>query len=258
MVTNLEIQDEYPTMPPVPRGGMLTPEESMSSPVRQLLADRLAVVDERLRGACARAGRRREEVTLVAVTKTVSAATAALLPEVGVLDLGENRPQELWAKSAALAADVRWHLIGHLQRNKVERTLPLTHLIHSVDSLRLLHAVEQASAGRASPVDVLLEVNCSGEASKHGFSLAEVPGLAEPLAALRGVRVCGLMTMAAPEEDPERARPAFALLRRLRDELRQGVPAHPLTELSMGMSGDFEVAVEEGATLVRLGSVLFA
>src|SRR5262245_47436004 len=117
----------------------------MSDPARQALADRLAAVDERLRASCARAGRRREDVTLVAVTKTVSAAVAALLPEVGVLDLGENRPQELWAKAAALPAGVRWHLIGHLQRNKVERTLPLVHLIHSVDSLRLLQASEQAA-----------------------------------------------------------------------------------------------------------------
>jgi pyridoxal phosphate enzyme (YggS family) len=229
----------------------------MSDPAREALAGRLAAVDERLRAACARAGRRREEVTLVAVTKTVGASVAALLPDLGVLDLGENRPQELWAKAAALPTGVRWHLIGHLQRNKVERTLPLVHLIHSVDTLRLLQAIEQASAGREAPVDVLLEVNCSGEASKHGFAQAEVPALAEALADLRRVRVRGLMTMAAPEEDPERARPAFALLRRLRDELQQRV-GYPLPELSMGMSGDFEVAVEEGATLVRLGSVLLA
>jgi pyridoxal phosphate enzyme (YggS family) len=232
----------------------------MTSPaVHQVLASHLAAVEERLCAACGRAGRRREDVTLVAVTKTVSAAVAALLPELGVRDLGENRPQELWAKAAALTAEVRWHLVGHLQRNKVERTLSLVHLIHSVDSVRLLQAIEQASGGRESPVDVLLEVNCSGEPSKHGFTPAEVPSLAEVLAGLGRVRVRGLMTMAAPEEDPQRCRPTFSLLRRLRDELRQQVaPAHPLTELSMGMSNDFEVAIEEGATLVRLGTVLFA
>jgi pyridoxal phosphate enzyme (YggS family) len=224
------------------------------TPLHSALAARLGAVEQRLTAACRRAGRRRQEVTLVAVTKTVSVEVAAALVDLGVCDLGESRPQELWRKAAALPRAIRWHLIGHLQRNKVERTLPLTYRIHSVDSERLLEAIE--SLGR--PVEVLLEVNCSGEASKHGFAPEQVSGLAPALNALRSVRVVGLMTMAAPEEDPERCRPTFVRLRQLRDQLREAVqPAHSLAELSMGMSNDFEVAIEEGATCVRLGSVLF-
>jgi pyridoxal phosphate enzyme (YggS family) len=225
---------------------------------RETLAGRLAAVEERLRAACRRAGRDRGEVTLVAVTKTVSAAVAALLPGLGVVDLGESRPQELWRKAAALPAAVRWHLIGHLQRNKVERTLPLICCVHSVDSVRLLQELEGQAAGRPGGVEALLEVNASREASKHGFAPEEVPALAPTLAALRHVRVRGLMTMAAYDEEPERCRPTFGMLRRLRDRLREALgPGHALPHLSMGMSNDFEVAVEEGATLVRLGTVLF-
>jgi pyridoxal phosphate enzyme (YggS family) len=224
-----------------------------ATPLHAALTARLDAVERRLAAACRRAGRRRQDVTLVAVTKTASVAAAAALVDLGVLDLGESRPQELWRKAAALPRAVRWHLIGHLQRNKIERTLPLVHRIHSVDSPRLLTALEQA--GR--PLEVLLEVNCSGEASKHGFAPDEVSGLAPALAALRHLRVVGLMTMAAAEDDPEHCRPTFARLRALRESLRDAAPAHPLNELSMGMSNDFEVAVEEGATLVRLGSVLF-
>ncbi|HEX5271230.1 MAG TPA: YggS family pyridoxal phosphate-dependent enzyme, partial [Gemmataceae bacterium] len=212
--------------------------------------------------ACARAGRSPDGVTLVAVTKTVPAEVAALMPELGVNDLGESRPQELWRKAAVLPATVRWHLIGHLQRNKVERTLWQVDMIHSVDSVRLLEALEAEAARQAARrgrgVSALLEVNASGEASKHGFSPDEVAGLADPINRLHNVRVRGLMTMAAYDEDPEKCRPTFARVRELRDRLRGEVaPAHPLDHLSMGMSNDFEVAIEEGATLVRLGTVLF-
>jgi pyridoxal phosphate enzyme (YggS family) len=222
------------------------------------LAARLAAVEERLRAACGRAGRRREDVTLVAVTKTVPPEVAAALHGLGVPDLGESRPQELWHKAAALPASVRWHLIGHLQRNKVERTLPLVSLIHSVDSVRLLQALEAEAGRRGVPAAVLLEVNASHEASKGGFPPADVAGLAPALSTLRHVRVRGLMTMAAYEEDPQKTRPTFAGLRALRDRLQAEVgAAHTLPHLSMGMTNDFEVAVEEGATLVRLGTVLF-
>ncbi|HTU23634.1 MAG TPA: YggS family pyridoxal phosphate-dependent enzyme [Gemmataceae bacterium] len=223
---------------------------------RQQIAEKLAVVEERLNAACRRAGRARSEVTLVAVTKTVSAEVAALLPELGVYDLGESRPQELWRKAAVLAAPVRWHLIGHLQRNKIERTLPLVHCIHSVDSMRLLEALEAACRQASRTVLVLLEVNASREASKHGFAPDEVPKLAGQMTQLKHVRVEGLMTMAAYEDDPERARPTFTTLRALRDRLATEL-GRPLPQLSMGMSNDFEIAVEEGATLVRLGTVLF-
>lgn len=225
------------------------------------LKEGLQAVEDRLQSACRRAGRLRRDVTLVAVTKTVSPAVAALLPGLGVLDLGESRPQELWRKSAALAGQpaIRWHLVGHLQRNKIERTLPRVHLIHSVDSERLLAALEAEAARLGRTVPVLLEVNASGEPAKHGFRPEALAGLLpEVIARLRHVQVRGLMTMAALEADPQRCRPTFALLRQLRDQLGTRLPPpHRLAELSMGMSNDFEVAVEEGATLVRIGSALF-
>jgi PLP dependent protein len=223
-----------------------------------MLADRLAAVEERLRAACRRAGRPRGDVTLVAVTKTASIEAAAELVGLGVRDLGESRPQELWRKAAALPPTVRWHLIGHLQRNKIERTLPLVHRTHSVDSVRLLSALEEEAGRQGRTVDVMLEVNASREASKNCFAPEEVPGLAPALLGLKRVRATGLMTMAAFEEDPERCRPTFVMLRELRDLLRVAVgPAHTLADLSMGMTNDFEVAVEEGATLVRVGTALF-
>ncbi len=151
---------------------------------------------------------------------------------------------------------VRWHLIGHLQRNKIERTLTLVERIHSVDSVRLLMALEDACRSSARTLPVLLEVNASGEASKHGFAPDEVLGLMPALAALQHVRVEGLMTMAAYEGDAERTRPTFVALRALRDRLAAAL-GRPLPHLSMGMSNDFDIAVEEGATLVRLGTVLF-
>jgi pyridoxal phosphate enzyme (YggS family) len=222
-------------------------------PLLQRLKDRLAAVEQRIEAACARAGRPRSKVTLVAVTKTVTAEIAGLLPALGVLDLGENRPQELWHKAALLPAAIRWHFIGHLQRNKVERTLPLAHRIHAVDSIRLLEALEQ----QGREISVLLEINASGEVNKQGFGAFEVFSVAARLGQLRHVRVCGLMTMAALQ-DPEACRPTFRLLHNLRERLRDKVPRpHTIEHLSMGMSNDFEIAIEEGATDLRLGSVLF-
>ncbi len=222
------------------------------------LRDRLHAVEERIARACRRVGRPREAVTLVAVTKTVPVEVAAVLPTLGVLHLGENRPQELWRKAAALPPSVSWHLIGHLQRNKIDRTLPLTHLIHSVDSLRLLQALELEAGKQGRTVDVLLEINLSREPNKTGLPIEELPRLVPEFGALRQVRLRGLMTMAALDEEPERCRPTFAGLRALRDRLQKEVgDAHRLGHLSMGMSNDFEVAVEEGATLVRIGTALF-
>lgn len=224
---------------------------------RTLIAERLAQVEGRIRAACARAGRERSEVSLVAVTKMVPAELAALLPELGVLHLGENRPQELWKKAAALPRSVHWHLIGHLQRNKIEATLPLVDMIHSVDSERLLHALVAEADKQERLVRVLMEVNVSGEASKHGFTPEEAVRLAPIMRTCRRVQVVGLMTM-APLQSAERCRPIFAALRELRDRIRQeATEPHVMRQLSMGMSSDFEIAIEEGATLVRLGTVLF-
>ncbi|MBN9119285.1 MAG: YggS family pyridoxal phosphate-dependent enzyme [Planctomycetes bacterium] len=223
--------------------------------LRSILGERIASVRARIAGACRRAGRDASAVTLVAVTKTVPAHAAAVVAELGVRDLGESRPQELWKKAEAVPG-VNWHLIGHLQRNKLDRTVPLVALVHSVDSERILDAIDAFGRKRGAPVPVLLEVNCSEEASKGGFAPDAVPAAADRAVPLAGVSVRGLMTMAAYTEDPQQARPTFARLRGLRDSLRARTGL-PLPELSMGMSNDFEVAVEEGATLVRVGTTLF-
>lgn len=223
--------------------------------VARTITERLRIVDERLAFACRRAGRDRADVTLVGVTKTVSVETAGLLPDVGLVHLGENRPQELWRKAAALPASVHWHLIGHLQRNKIEKTFSLVAMIHSVDSVRLLRALDAEAERQKRGIDLLLEINASSEAAKHGFAPNEVLSLVPTVRQLKQARVRGLMTMAALQA-PEACRPTFRLLRALRDQLAAALGTE-LPHLSMGMSNDFEIAVEEGATLVRLGSVLF-
>lgn len=227
--------------------------------LRKRLAANLAEVRGRIAAAAARAGRCPDDVTLVAVTKYADAEAAGLLVDAGCGDLGESRPQELWAKAAALAdRPVRWHLIGHLQRNKVERTLPHVALLHALDSVRLMEAVSAAAERAGGTQAALIEVNVSGDAAKHGFRPEEVERLCESLAAARALDVRGLMTMAAAEGGVERARRDFAALRMLRDQLRFAWAGRfALDDLSMGMSGDFEAAVEEGATLVRVGSALF-
>lgn len=224
--------------------------------IREILDSRLTELRGRVAAACARAGRRTDSVTLVGVTKTVGHEVAQALVDLGVPDLGENRPQELWRK-AAMVTGARWHAIGHLQRNKVERTLPLVSLIHSCDSMRLLEAIDAEALREGTTARVLLEVNCSGEEAKQGFEPAEVPAMVARLNAMTGIRVEGLMTMAALAGNPEEARPAFSRLATLARDLKPLVDArHTLEHLSMGMSNDFEVAIEEGATLIRLGTIL--
>ncbi len=220
------------------------------------LADRLATVRGRIADACATAGRDPAGVTVVPAAKSVSARVAAAVAGLGVADLGENRPQSLWAKAAAVPG-VRWHLIGHLQRNKLDRTVPLLTLVHTVDSVRLLEALDAFGRKRGTPVPVLLEVNCSREAAKNGFAVGDLPAVGDSLVSLVGVRCDGLMTMAAYDATPEACRPTFVELRTLRDRLRAQTGL-PLPHLSMGMSNDYAVAVEEGATLVRPGTALFA
>jgi hypothetical protein len=227
----------------------------------------LASVRDRIAEAARRSGRLPENVTLVAVTKYAQIEQVLALVDAGVRDLGESRPQELWHKADELDklrvdSEVRWHLVGPLQRNKARRTLPYVSLIHSVESWRLLEAIDRLASERGRPTAVLLEVNTSGEAAKHGFAPAELPPLADRLTALEHVRVRGLMTIAGLADGTEKTRREFARLRELRDEMRaqtSGAPPERVAfdELSMGMSGDFEIAVEEGATLVRVGSALF-
>jgi hypothetical protein len=253
------------------------------------IAANLAQVRQKIADVAARCGRRGEEIRLVAVTKYVGPAEVRALVEAGCTELGESRPQQLWEKAAALEdLPVRWHLVGPLQRNKIRRTLPLVTLIHSADSPRLVAALDQAAAeaarekmgtGSAQPqptpgssscdkvpvpifsphrVPILLEVNISGEPAKHGFAPGAIEPVLEELAGYRHVEVRGLMCMASLAGGLDAARRDFAALRQYRDRLRGYCPAGiELNELSMGMSGDYAVAIEEGATIVRIGSALF-
>ncbi len=223
------------------------------------LAENLRTVRSRIDAAARRAGRRGTDVTLVAVTKYVPAELAAALVAEGCLDLGESRPQELWHKAQALSdTPVRWHLIGPLQRNKVRRTLPLLSLIHSGDSLRLLEEIDRHAMGTGQRIPVLLEVNVSGDQTKHGFRPDELRDLLPVVLGFPRLRIRGMMAMACRAGDLEAARHDFRTLRQLRDDLAAVAPRElSLAELSMGMSSDYEVAVEEGATIVRVGSALY-
>jgi len=219
----------------------------------------LAKVRGQIGMACLQRDRRQQDVRLVGVTKYVDTSTARLLFEAGLWDLAESRPQELWRKAEALKdLPIQWHFVGHLQRNKVERTLPLISLLHSGDSMSLLETVSATAVKQGRVVKTLLEVNISGDSSKHGFDPHELRRQVVPIGNLPGLKVRGLMTMAALEGGNERARRDFSALRELRDKLRDYCPPQmELDELSMGMSGDFVAAVEEGATIVRVGSALF-
>ena len=220
-----------------------------------ILQKNLDKVEERITSSCLKVARKRTEVTLVGVTKTVDSPLAKLLMEKGIDHLGESRPQELWNKASHLP-NAKWHFIGHMQRNKIDKTLPLIHLFHSVDSLRLLQALEGECEKQNQKLDFLLEVNISGEENKQGFDPSSVLGLASELMGLKHLQCQGLMGMAAYAAEKESCRPAFQLLRNTRDKL-SGLLGKKLPELSMGMSNDFEIAIEEGATLIRLGSILW-
>ncbi|MBW3599285.1 MAG: YggS family pyridoxal phosphate-dependent enzyme, partial [Planctomycetes bacterium] len=220
------------------------------------VAENLAKVRAQIGEACSRSGRAADEVRLVGVTKYVGVDEAEALMAAGLRDLGESRPQELWRKAESLSGrDVRWHLIGHLQRNKVRRTLAVAPVIHSADSLRLLVEIDKEAAALGQTVEAFLEVNVSGEEAKHGLAPEAIEPLLPEIARLGPVRIQGLMTMASLHGGREQARRDFAKLRELRDRLTpQCPPEISLRGLSMGMSGDFDIAIEEGATIVRVGS----
>jgi len=204
-----------------------------------------------------RSGRPPHSASLVAVTKQVPVEWAAALVSLGQFNLGENYPQELWRKVEVLPAPpVYWHLIGHLQTNKAKKTYPLVGRVHSVDSLKLLSVLDELAAGLFTPGAVCLQVNCSGEESKYGWTPEQILEDAEAIAAFQHVRVAGLMTMAAQGTTAEEARPAFIRLREIRDQLETRM-GKSLPELSMGMSNDYDVAIQEGSTWVRVGSALF-
>ena len=214
------------------------------------IAENLARVRERIDAACRRAGRSPDEVTLVGVTKGFRPEAVAEAVAAGLSDAGENRVQEAEDKIDALAARgvrPRWHLIGHLQSNKAKTAIDLFAILHSVDSIRIAEAISRRAR---KLVPILLEVNVAQEASKFGFSVDEVPSALSAIQDLPNLDVRGLMTVAPLAADPEAVRPVFRRLRELRDALG-------LRELSMGMTDDFEVAIEEGATLVRVGRAIF-
>jgi pyridoxal phosphate enzyme (YggS family) len=227
--------------------------------IAERIRENLEQIHARITVAAQRSGRSSDSVRLVAVTKRSPAEWIRPLVAMGARELGENYPQELWAKSEAMADvgdAIRWHLIGHLQSNKVKKTLPMVAMIHAVDSLKLLRILDDAAGSMTAPPAVCLQVNTSSEPSKHGWDPEGLLADAEAVAACRSIPVAGLMTIAALGTTAETARGSFIALRELRDRLRRRTGL-ALDDLSMGMSSDFETAIEEGATLVRVGSALF-
>ncbi len=216
------------------------------------LGARIADVRSRIQLAVTRGGYG-QTVMIVAVTKTHGPEAVMAAWEAGLADVGENRVQEAIAKMPQVTVPVRWHLIGHLQRNKV-KSLGRFAMFHALDSARLADAVNSFGLD-AEPVDVLVQVNAARETTKGGFSIEELPGESARLATMKGMKVHGVMTMARLDADERELRETFSAARGARDGLLSA--GHPATELSMGMSGDYEIAVEEGATIVRLGTVLF-
>ncbi len=224
-----------------------------------MIADRLAGIRSRIDAAARSAGRDPSSVRLVAVSKTFPIDAVREAYEAGQRDFGENRVQEALQKIST-STDLlnRWHLLGHLQTNKARKAGPAFAVIQSVDSVELLEKLDRAAEESGQAPELLIQVDLAGEATKFGVPPAEVPRLLDAAAAMRAARVTGLMTLPPAPETPEDARPFFARLRDLRDGwLASGVPAPMLRELSMGMSGDFEVAIQEGATMVRVGTAIF-
>lgn len=223
------------------------------------IAERLAAVRRRIDAAAASSGRDPAAVRLVAVSKSFPIDAVRAAYAAGHRDFGENRVQEALSKMAAGAdLEIRWHLLGHLQANKARKAAPAFAMIHSLDGPDLLQRIDRAAADTGSRPELLVQVDLAGEATKHGAPPSALPRLFEAAAACRAARLVGLMLLPPLPETPEDARPWFRRLRELRDEhLASGVPPAMLRELSMGMSGDFEVAVQEGATLVRVGTAIF-
>ncbi len=230
------------------------------------IRENLEQIEKRIQAACDRSGRAREEVLLIAVSKTKPASMVHEAMEAGIRDFGENKVQELCEKAEEIkglterpeAGAINWHLIGHLQRNKVKYVVDQACLIHSVDSLRLAEEIQKEAAKKDCHVDILIEVNIGDEESKSGVAKEEAVGLVRAVAPLSRVHIKGLMAVAPIVSEPEESRPYFQEMFRLREEIRfMELPGVEMRELSMGMTGDFEVAVEEGATMVRVGTAIF-
>jgi pyridoxal phosphate enzyme (YggS family) len=223
-----------------------------------MLSDNVREVEKKILKACERAGRKREDVTLIAVSKTKPVSDIEEVMQAGIREFGENKVQELKEKYEILPKDIRWHMIGHLQRNKVKYLPGRTVMIHSVDSLKLAEEIDHEFGRHGLTADILLEVNVAGEMSKFGVSPEEAPVLAETISKLEHVRIKGLMTIAPFTDDPESNRVYFRKLRQLSVDIdAKNIDNVSMSVLSMGMTGDYEVAIEEGATFVRVGTGIF-
>ncbi len=223
-----------------------------------MLADNLKQVEENIQKACSNAGRKRESVTLIAVSKTKPVSMLSELYDCGIRNFGENKVQELSEKTDQLPNDIRWHMIGHLQRNKVKQVVPKAALIHSVDTYRLAEEINIQAKKINRVIPVLIEVNIAAETSKFGVSAQDARQLAEEIAKLDNLRVRGLMTIAPYTKDPEENRPYFRKIKELSvDIAKENIDNVSMGILSMGMTGDYMVAIEEGATMVRVGTGLF-
>ena len=225
---------------------------------QQQLAANIAAVRSAIAAAAQRAGRDPATITLIAVSKTKPVELVAMAHRLGVTDFGENRVQEALPKISAFhPPDVRWHMIGRLQSNKAGKVAEAFDWVQSIDSLHLARTLDQQAAKQAKRLPVLLEVNVAGEESKAGLAPADLPALARQIAELPNLAIQGLMTVAPLVADPEQVRPVFRALRELRDHVRDELPQCTWQQLSMGMTDDYSVAIEEGATIVRIGRAIF-
>lgn len=223
-----------------------------------MIKENLNTVETKIAAACARAGRERADVTLIAVSKTKPVEMLTEAYDTGVRDFGENKAQEMCDKIPKLPADIRWHMIGHLQRNKVKYIIDQAALIHSVDTYRLAEEINIQAKKRGIIVPILVEVNIAGERSKFGASAEDAMLLVEEIAALENLRIKGLMTIAPYVVDAEENRPYFRKIKQLSvDITNKNIDNVSMEVLSMGMTGDYEVAIEEGATMVRVGTGIF-
>lgn len=223
-----------------------------------MLKENLASVEEKISAACERAGRNRSEVTLVAVSKTKPVEMLSEVYQEGIRDFGENKPQEIRDKYPALPEDIRWHMIGHLQRNKIKYIIDRVCMIHSIDTLRLAEAVSEEAVKHGLVMPVLVEVNAAREASKYGIMPEETEDFVRQISVLPGIRVEGLMTIAPYTENAEDNRKFFRCMKKLYVDIKEkNIDNVNMCSLSMGMTGDYEVAIEEGATMVRVGTGIF-
>lgn len=223
-----------------------------------MIAENIRSVEARIQSACDRVGRSRDEVTLICVTKTMPVDDLRQAYDAGQRSFGENRVQEINDKFPQLPDDIQWHMIGHLQTNKVKYLMDKVVMIHSVDSVRLANAISREAVKAGRVMDILIEINAAGEESKFGLDYDGVLSMIREIAPLPGIHICGLMTVAPYTHDPETNRVFFRNLRELAVDIdRQSIDNVSMTVLSMGMTGDFEVAIEEGATHIRVGTAIF-